>query len=491
MSESDWDITDMVLRNTSRYQQMTEEERRIIDSRFASFLDEDNDDYVGVEIEGDDTADMVGDPGDATDVEDEAHVEINVATDEDDDDYEEVADQPGVVGDSTYFYSKNGTKWHKDPPPCSRIRSHNIFNYGRKKPGPVNNAHDPLTILRSLITEDIAYVIIRETNRKANEETLAWNSDNPTNKKVWKPFTLNEFDAFVAIVLYARLSKSNLEPAKELWDKARDPFYKAAMSFNRFCAIKRFIRFDNGSTRPERMKTSKTAAIDDIWLMLQQNLSAAYFPHDALTVDEQLFAYRGRTRFTQYIPPKPAKYGIKIWWLCDSKTYYPLKGIIYAGKLPGQDREVNQGQKIVFQLVEPYLNTGRTVYADNFFSSLDLATILLRQKTGFVGTVRSNKTFIPPEFQKNSARPICSTLFGCCERDVSLISYVPKKNKAVLLLSTMHYTCDVDTDSQKHKPLAILDYNSNKSGVDTMDQMLGTYTCKRSTNRWSLASFYM
>ena len=35
-----------------------------------------------------------------------------------------------------------------------------------------------------------------------------------------------------------------------------------------------------------------------------------------------------------------------------------------------------------------------------------------------------------------------------------------------------------------------MDYNKNKAGVDTMDQMLGTYTCKRGTKRWPLAMFY-
>lgn len=293
----------------------------------------------------------------------------------------------------------------------------------------------------------------------------------------------------MAIVLYAGLSKSNNEPAKELWGPTHAPIYKAALSYDRFMLIKKFIRFDNANTRRERLINSKTAAIDDVWQMLQANLAAAYIPHDSLTVDEQLFPYRGRTRFTQYIPSKPAKYGIKVWWLCDSKSFYPLKGMIYSGKLPGQEREVNQGQNVVYQLVERYVNTGRTIYADNFFCTLDVARTLMTQKTAFVGTVRSNKTFVPREFLKSPARPVCSSLFGFYEGDVSLCSYVPKKNKAVILLSTMHYTCDVDT-TEKSKPMAILDYNANKSGVDTMDQMLGTYSCKRSTNRWPLAMFY-
>ena len=116
--------------------------------------------------------------------------------------------------------------------------------------------------------------------------------------------------------------------------------------------IKQFIRFDNGNTRQQRLINSKTAAIDDIWQMLQHNLAVAYTPHEALTVDEQLFPYRGRTRFTQYIPSKPAKYGLKVWWLCDSQSYYPVKGMIYSGKLPNRLREINPGQNVVLDLVE-------------------------------------------------------------------------------------------------------------------------------------------
>ena len=135
-----------------------------------------------------------------------------------------------------------------------------------------------------------------------------------TKKKEWKPVTVKEFDAFVAILLYAGLTRSNHEPAMELWGATRCPIYKAALSYDRFMCIKQFIRFDNGNTRQQRLINSKTAAIDDIWQMLQHNLAAAYTPHEALTVDEQLFPYRGRTRFTQYITSKPAKYGLKVWW---------------------------------------------------------------------------------------------------------------------------------------------------------------------------------
>lgn len=65
-----------------------------------------------------------------------------------------------------------------------------------------------------------------------------------------------------------------------------------------------------------------------------------------------------------------------------------------------------------------------------------------------------------------------------------------QKNKVVLLISTEHYTCNVDRNKATLKPYQILDYNENKAGVDTMDQMVNGYSCKRATNRWPLAMFF-
>lgn len=488
---SNLDVAEIVVRRSTRYQQMTADERRAADSRFADFMDEDMDEEIDIaaidNYEVEDDEDRTYQPAEESDAETEGYVELNEDTDDDDDEEEE---NDGQETNESYYIGKDGTQWSKKAPPTSRTRNHNVVDFTRKKPGPTGNIHDPYTIMRSIMTEEIIHLVLRETNRKGREVTAAWNLANPTKKKEWKPVTVKEFDAFVAILLYAGLTRSNHEPAMELWGATRCPIYKAALSYDRFMCIKQFIRFDNGNTRQQRLINSKTAAIDDIWQMLQHNLAAAYTPHEALTVDEQLFPYRGRTRFTQYIPSKPAKYGLKVWWLCDSQSYYPVKGMIYSGKLPNQQREINQGQNVVLDLVEKYLDAGRTIYADNFFTTLDLARILMRRKTAYVGTVRYNKTFIPQEFKKNPKRTINSTLFGFNEGDIALCSYVPKKNKVVNVLSTMHYTCLVDEQTEKRKPYAILDYNANKCGVDTMDQMLGTYSCKRATQRWPLAMFY-
>ncbi|XP_025832860.1 uncharacterized protein LOC112905173 [Agrilus planipennis] len=115
------------------------------------------------------------------------------------------------------------------------------------------------------------------------------------------------------------------------------------MGINRFHNIMRFLRFDDANTRSQRKKEDKEAPIRDLRIMLNANLSQMYKPMENLTTNEQLYPYRGRTAFTQYLPSKPAKYGIKIWWICDAENAYPLHGIIYTGKI-NNTRETNQGE---------------------------------------------------------------------------------------------------------------------------------------------------
>jgi len=52
------------------------------------------------------------------------------------------------------------------------------------------------------------------------------------------------------------------------------------------------------------------------------------------------------------------------------------------------------------------------------------------------------------------------------------VSYATKTEKTVVLLSTMHNKQEINTDSEKKKPLVILDYNVTKGAVDTVDMMV-------------------
>ncbi|XP_049308682.1 piggyBac transposable element-derived protein 4-like [Bactrocera dorsalis] len=445
------------------------EERQRLQAQIEEIMGQEDDPFeTSGDVEDDEYFPDEDDFGEASDIEQE--IELEAVLDENHDDIEDLYREAIALEASTtmescstyitqglIYRSKDGRMWNSNPPPPGRPRCHNVTTFTRK--GPLRGASPShKALFKLLLSPEIVSIIVRETNRKAVEAFRLWNEKHPSNKqRSWVMTDEDEMYAFFGMLLIAGVFHSNSQPAKELWASYNMPIYKATMSLNRFKSLTTFIRFDNSGTRAERLKQSKTAALDDAWLMLMANLEKAYTPDCHVTVDEQLFPYHGRTRFTQYIPSKPAKYGMKVWWICDSVSNYPLKGIIYTGKPPGGQRETNQ-------------------------------EMLMNRRVAFVGTVRKNKTFIPHELL-NPKRDVKSTLFCYHNNNIGQCSYMAKPKKPVIMLSTAHYRQSTDP-LKGFKPDQILDYNKFKAGVDTMDQMLTGYSCKRSTNRWPLAMFY-
>ena len=54
----------------------------------------------------------------------------------------------------------------------------------------------------------------------------------------------------------------------------------------------------------------------------------------------------------------------------------------------------------------------------------------------------------------------------------------------------MHHEISIDEEDLKKRPDIIKFYNKTKICVDLVDQMVGTYTCRRQTRRWRLKLFF-
>ena len=68
---------------------------------------------------------------------------------------------------------------------------------------------------------------------------------------------------------------------------------------------------------------------------------------------------------------------------------------VYAGKEDRQYEDV--ATSVVMQLMDGYLDAGRTLCTDNFYTSVPLARELLKRKTHLVGTVRTNRKMLPAD----------------------------------------------------------------------------------------------
>ncbi|XP_073421894.1 uncharacterized protein [Dendrobates tinctorius] len=148
-------------------------------------------------------------------------------------------------------------------------------------------------------------------------------------------FTLSdeELDAFIAIFYARGISGTNRHLISSIWcNDWGILFCKATMSRDRFVEIMRFLRFDEKSTRSERLQTDKFALFSTVWDRFIENCIACYKPGPYITVDEQLFPSKTRCPFTQYMPSKPDKYGHKYWLAVDKESKYLANGFPYLGK---------------------------------------------------------------------------------------------------------------------------------------------------------------
>ena len=258
------------------------------------------------------------------------------------------------------------------------------------------------------------------------------------------------------------------------------------MSCQRFKQIKRFFRVDD---RTRRDPNDPLYPVRDVWEILNKNLSAFYTPSAELTVDEQLLEYHGRIRFRVYIASKPGRYGIKIHWLNEASTGFALLGLPCIGERTLSESErngVSVPEAITLRLMSPFLNKGYNVTTDNWFTSCTLADTLLQQNTTLVGTIRSNRRDIPPKAKSVVGREKKSSEYFS-SGDQLLLSYYDKRNKPVLLLSTMHNTAE---KLDNGLPEIIQFYNETKGGTDSMDHMVRLYRSGKISRRWTLTFFF-
>lgn len=310
------------------------------------------------------------------------------------------------------------------------------------------------------------------------------------------PTDFEEMNAFLGLLYLAGVKRAQHLNTLELWssDGTAPEYFAATMSQRRFHTLLRAIRFDDRTTRVERNKEDNLAAIRYVFDEFVQKCVNNYTLGEYITIDEMLDAFRGRCRFRQYIPNKPAKYGIKIYAVVDARMFYTHNLEIYAGKQPdGPYKLQNDAKSVVKRLLVHVYKTGRNVTVDNYFTSVELANDLYTDnRLTLVGTLRKNKREIPPIFLDTKARKVGSSMFafGKSPNNCLLTSYIPKKYKNVLMLSTFHKDDEIDPTSDVNKPAVITFYNLTKGAVDVVDRMKSEYSVSRVSNRWPLTVFF-
>ena len=223
----------------------------------------------------------------------------------------------------------------------------------------------------------------------------------------------------------------------------------------------------------------------------------AYCPSKELSLDESVIKFKGRIFFKQFNPSKQTRWGIKQFALCEAKTGYALKYLTYTGATPVSTTDTcwTATENIVQEMMADYAGYGHVLYTDSFHTSPYIVRALKAKKTGYCGTVRAGRKGMPEILHPNhlQLRKGAEPAFAQCKNS-SIVACTWHDVKRVSFLSSVHGAEQVSKEvrSKKHeggfrciqKPLLAEDYNQYIGGVDTLDQLLGTYCFLHKQTKW-------
>lgn len=341
---------------------------------------------------------------------------------------------------------------------------------------------DPVDYFDLFMTHDIITHIVDQTNLYASQQVLTNDVSSGSRTHAWVPVTNDEMIKFIALIGWMGLVK--LPSIKDYWRGHKlynIPLPRSIMPRNRFELILKFIHFADNSAADPNDRLHKLRDLLDKFIT---NYKSTYTPGEKICVDESLIPWRGRLLFRQYIPNKSAKYGIKVFKLCTEKGY-TWNLIVYCGK--SRDREVEVSEKTVMSLTEGLFDEGRTLYTDNYYTSVPLALRLRRRKTHLVGTLRANRKYLPKEVTNTKLKK-GEMAAKQSRHGVVVLNWRDKRDVRMLTTKTSALEMVPNTNrrpgSLPQKPKCIVDYNDGKSSIDLSDQMATYGSALRRCTKW-------
>ena len=128
--------------------------------------------------------------------------------------------------------------------------------------------------------------------------------------------------------------------------------------------IKRHLRFGFQDQRRRNLRIDKFTMISVAFNRFNENCQRCYRPSPEMTIDEQLFSTKARCSFTQYLPSKPDKFGMKFWILAEVDSKYCFQIMPYLGR--DEERVEVLGTHVVMKLSKPLWYKGYNITTDNF-----------------------------------------------------------------------------------------------------------------------------
>ena len=256
-----------------------------------------------------------------------------------------------------------------------------------------NNILQPYDVFSLIVTDDLIDMIVLQTNKYATDYINNSTVTRSSRVKSWTLINNAEMKNFLGRIMC--ISHVKMPEIHLYWSTAEHykyTFISKCMSRDRFQLLLKFLHFSDNSLNINNDRLFKVRPLLDAFVQKFQEL---YTPGSAVVIDEFLIPFRGCLNFKQYIPGKSHKYGCKLYKLC-SPNSYTWNIQVYVGKCENV-ASFGHAESKVIQLANDLLGCGRTIFGDNFYSSVPLVQHLLEKKTYYCGTLRKDRKFVPKD----------------------------------------------------------------------------------------------
>ncbi|KAM7298741.1 piggyBac transposable element-derived protein 3-like [Ixodes scapularis] len=344
-----------------------------------------------------------------------------------------------------------------------------------------------LTYFRKFISTEMITSLAEETNLYSTQST--GHSLNVTEA---------ELEQYIGI--YLMMGLVQMPSVRCYWENGtRFPVVADVMPRNRFEKLMRLIHFTDNHQATEDTKRDKAWKIRTWLNSLQENLQSVE-QEELNSVDEMMISFTGRCPMKQYMPAKPNPWGIKLWGRAGSSGFL-YQFDVYQGQAK-QHYLFGLGGDVTLRMCE-FLpqQKGYKIAADNYFTSLDLATELSKRGLGFVGTIRRNRLKDCRLKSENDLKKEGRGAFDYAVDNLKNIAVVRwYDNRAVTLVSNYVSAEPVGTvrrwDKKEKKfiqvpqPGIVATYNRFMGGVDLLNYLIELYMFPIKSRRWYLYLFY-
>lgn len=331
-----------------------------------------------------------------------------------------------------------------------------------------------------------------------------------TQKDIATTFTTtdDEIHTFIAILLY--MGVVECPSLDDYWAMStRVPQVADLMSSKRFRLLRRTLHFNDNSLIP--------GTVDRFYKVrpLFNFLNEAFRDEPQTpkqSIDEVMVGYKGKTagNLRQYIKTKPDKWGFKLFSRA-SEDGFIHDMVLYQGAvtlqahgipLTAEQESLGATSQIVSVLASTMTSSSPTaIFADNFFTSLEIVRYLQTQNCRYTGTARDNRIGKPPlttpkEMDKAA---VDRGTYDYTTTDDGILALRWKDNKVVTMLSTdlgvepvsacLRYSKVSKRKEEVICPNVIKSYNANMGGIDKSDMLVHLYRTPMKAKRWYMRLF--